>query len=112
MSKWIYLHVGCPVEGCNYKTPSYWLHNNCPIRSNQSLIQINSDGNIRCSKCMHRKPLLNWRFNCNSGNHGMKEALNLNKLLEILAVMAQLTNDQIFIAKLCLAISEMFKGRE
>ena len=42
----------------------------------------------------------------------MKEALNLNRLLEILAIMAQLTNDHRFIAKLWLALSEMFKGRQ
>lgn len=112
MSDWLYLRVGCPVEGCKYNTPTYWIHSDCPKRSNQSLLQINSDGELRCSKCMRRKSLINWRFNCNSGNHGMKEALNLNRLLEILAIMAQLTNDQRFIAKLCLALSEMFKGRQ
>lgn len=105
---WIWLYVPCPIEGCNYKTETYWSHRNCPKDYLDHDVKINSAGYLKCNACEGKAELIKWRFDCGSGKHGFKEITNLNRLVEVLQIMAKATTDQAFIARLMLAISKMF----
>ena len=113
VNDWIWLHIPCPVDECPNKSSKesyYWVHRNCSKHFN-SFMQINSAGYIRCGKCPHIGPLINWRFDCNF-NHGFKKITNLIRLTEVLMVMSQATNDQKFIARLMGSVSEMFLNQK
>ncbi len=109
---WIWLHVPCPVEGCNDSTATYWDHRNCPYDYLDSDIKINSAGFLKCNACNKKSELIKWRFDCGSGKHGFKEISNLNRLIEVLQVMSKATEDQSFIAKLMGSVSKMYLKEE
>lgn len=105
---WIWLYVPCPVEGCTNNAETYWSHRNCPKDYLDHDIKINSAGYLKCNACEEAAPLIKWRFDCGCGNHGFKEITNLNRLVEVLQIMAKATTDQQFIGRLMGSISVMF----
>lgn len=109
VNDWIWLHVPCPVEDCtDDKIPTYWAHRNCPKDYLDHDIKINSAGYLKCNACEITAELIKWRFDCGKGKHGFKEITNLNRLVEVLQIMAKATTDQAFIGRLMGSISIMF----
>jgi hypothetical protein len=108
INDWIWLHIPCPVEGCKNNDVTYWAHRNCPYSSKDHDVKINSAGYLKCNACNKKGELIRWRFDCGCGKHGFKEITNLNRLVEVLQVMARATTDQAFIGRLMGAVSVMF----
>ena len=105
---YIWLYIPCPVDGCNNNYETYWAHSDCPFYNKGHDVQINSAGYLKCSACNKIGELISWRFDCGCGKHGFKEIKNLNRLVEVLQVMAKATTDQAFIGRLMGAVSVMF----
>ena len=105
---YIWLHIPCPVEGCTNNEVTYWSHRNCPNQDKDHDIKINSAGYLKCNACNVKAELIRWRFDCGCSKHGFKEIKNLNRLVEVLQVMAKATTDQAFIGRLMGAVSVMF----
>ena len=108
INDWIWLHIPCPVEGCNKSEVTYWSHLNCPFKKKDHDVKINSAGYIKCNACEAKGELIRWRFDCGCGKHGLKEVTNVIKLVEVLQVMAKSTTDQAFVGRLMGAVSVMF----
>ena len=105
---YIWLHIPCPVENCSNSEVTYWSHFNCPNYEKDHDIKINSAGYLKCNACNKTAELICWRFDCGCNKHGFKEVTNLNKLVEVLQVMAKATTDQAFIGRLMGSVSTMF----
>ena len=108
---YIWLYIPCPVDGCNNNYETYWAHLNCCpyyIYNRCHDFKINSAGYLKCSACNKKAELIRWRFDCGCGKHGFKEIKNLNRLVEVLQVMAKATHDQAFIGRLMGSVSQMF----
>ena len=108
---WIWLNISCPIEGCDNNIEEYWTHINCPNNKNENDLKINSSGYIKCEGCGIRSELIKWNFFCGN-KHGFKSIKNLNRLFEVLQVMAKRATDQTFIVRLMGNISIMFLNDE
>ena len=111
VNDWIWLRIPCPCEGCTRNTEGYWAHINCPNNNNDHDLKINSAGYLKCEGCGIRSELIKWNFFCGN-RHGFELITNLNRLVEILQVMAKATTDQAFIGRLMGSISTMFLNSE
>ena len=111
INDYIWLHIPCPVEGCPNNDVTYWKHSKCPYQDKDHDVKINSAGYLKCNACGTGAELIRWRFDCGCSGHGFKEINNLNRLVEVLQVMAKATNDQAFIGRLMGAVSVMFQNK-
>ena len=108
VADYIWLYIACPANGCKNNSETYWHHHNCPKDYMDHDIKINSAGYCKCHACNITAPLVKWRFDCGAG-HGFKEANNIFRLNEILTIMQRASrNDPKFLAKLMVAIGNMF----
>jgi hypothetical protein len=108
VNDWIWLFIACPANGCDNNIETYWSHRNCPNSEKDHDIKINSAGYLKCNACNTTAALIKWRFDCGCG-HGLKEANNIFRLIEILQIMKHANRaDEKFIGRLMVAIGNMF----
>ena len=104
---WIWLHIPCPCDKCSENFEDYWTHINCPNNNNDHDLKINSEGYLKCEACGIRSELIKWNFCCGK-NHEFEPITNLNRLVEVIQIMAKATTDQAFFGRLLGSISTMF----
>ena len=110
INDWIWLHIPCPSEECCNVIGQYWAHANCPNYNNDHDLKINSAGYLKCEACGIASELIKWNFFCGN-RHGFKSITNLNRLVEVLQIMAKATTDQDFIGRLMGSLSKMFLNK-
>ena len=95
----------CPVQSCLNKTAKYqWVHAHCGGKQ-----KLNSNGELRCSRCNRRGLFVDWKFDCGDHDYEYASCQGILHAFTILSQIAVGPSQQLWLARTSKNIMEQFE---